>query len=132
MMAIAGVGPAMAERLRVIFAEPVLDPSGKRTRQAPVGHNVKYVTPLHIASASHLPPDNPVRRMFARAAVEGYLCNRQSPFLASTKDTPSFATDLLREVGESVDSMVQANYKKYPGFVDPISGQIYHIGVSRY
>ncbi|TVY33030.1 hypothetical protein LSUB1_G008053 [Lachnellula subtilissima] len=64
------------------------------------GQNTAHIVPRHIAYASELHPDNPVRRMVAAAAVEGYLRDPHFAFQAEVKDTPSFAMDLLREVQE--------------------------------
>jgi hypothetical protein len=85
---------------------------------------VAHITSLHIASASQLHPDNLVRRVFAAAAVEGYLRDPRFSLLAKTKDTLSFAMDLLREVQEVLHkSTTSAGY-----FVDPISGESHPIG----
>jgi hypothetical protein len=100
-------------------------------RPRPAGHNVAHITPLHIASASHLPADHTVRRVFACAAVEGYFRNAQPPFLAKTKDTPSFATDLLREVAEVSYKLIHLPSSEWsvtcPKFVDPINGVNYSV-----
>ena len=99
-------------------------PNPQASSYRSAGQNVAHITPLHIASASQLHPDNPVRRLFAAAAVEGYLRDLHFPFLAETKDTPSFAIDLLRETQVALHQpAAEACY-----FVDPISGQSFRIG----
>ncbi|TVY37974.1 hypothetical protein LOCC1_G006237 [Lachnellula occidentalis] len=88
------------------------------------GQNIAHIIPLHIAYASELPPHNPVRRIFAAAAVEGFMRTPYFAFQTLVKNTPSFAMDLLQEVQKALHrSAPEAGH-----FVDPITLEAFKIG----
>ncbi|TVY15164.1 hypothetical protein LARI1_G008224 [Lachnellula arida] len=113
--------PFNAQAMGMAPRHPNHPPPQTSSHRTP-GQNTAYITSLHIAHASELHPDNPVRRMVAKAAVEGYLRNPDFEFQDNVTDTPSFARDLLREVQETLHGP-EAGY-----FVDPITGKAFLVG----
>jgi hypothetical protein len=81
--------------------------------------NTFCLTSQHIASASFLPQQHPVRRVMAAASVEGYLRDQSHKFAPETQRYPSFGADLLREVSVALNGLKSASKV---AFEDPISG----------
>lgn len=93
----------------------------------PVEPNTKWIDREHIISATYLRREHPVRRTLAAASVAGYLRSDHYKFIEETHLYPSFAADLLLEVGSALDRP-----ESMPGggtFEDPISGKI--LGLDR-
>ncbi|PQE18980.1 BTB POZ fold protein [Rutstroemia sp. NJR-2017a WRK4] len=64
---------------------------------------------------------HPVRKIFATAAVEGYLRRNEFKFLKELHDCPDFAVDLLLEVKETLKT-VAIGVRTRVSFQDPLSG----------
>jgi len=57
----------------------------------------------HISSVAFLPDGHPVRRVFAIAAVEGYVRHDKHKFSKEICKSSNFAADLLLEVKETFE-----------------------------
>lgn len=85
-----------------------------------VDSNTYYITRDHIASATLLPREHPVRSVLAAASVEGFLRSTEHKFSEETHAYPSFGADLLQEIRlvlHSSESLRAATFE------DPISGR---------
>lgn len=117
MCRISGLAPPMAEYIRKVLVSNPSPESGLYWRHADT--NTHYITPQHIASACTLPPKHPVRRVLAKASVEGYLRQQNYKFLEETQLYSSFGADLLAEVSMALGGLISASNV---AFEDPISG----------
>lgn len=94
-----------------------------------VDSNTYYLTHDHIASATLLPREHPVRSVLAAASVEGFLRSAEYKFSKETHAYPSFGADLLQEIRlvlHSVDPLRAATFE------DPISGKRSEINTNVY
>jgi hypothetical protein len=85
-----------------------------------VDSNTYYLTHDHIASATLLPREHPVRSVLAAAFVEGFLRSPEHKFSKEIDAYPSFGADILQEtrlVLHRVKPLRAANFE------DPISGE---------
>ncbi|CEO60670.1 hypothetical protein PMG11_05266 [Penicillium brasilianum] len=117
---IVGLKTTMAQYIReIIISNPHPDTD---FFGPPVDTHTYWMDREHIISATFLPREHPVRRTIAAASVAGYLRSDDYKFIEETHLYPSFAADLLLEVGSALDRP-----ESMPGggtFEDPISGKI--------
>ncbi|KAF3005585.1 hypothetical protein E8E15_001333 [Penicillium rubens] len=83
--------------------------------------NTYWLDREYIISATYLRREHPVRQTLAAASVAGYLRSDDYKFNEETQTYPSFAADLLLEVGSALD---RPKSKPAGTFEDPISGKI--------
>jgi hypothetical protein len=116
---IVGLETKMAQYIRkIIIANP--HPKANDLWQ-PVDINNYWISREHIISATNLRREHPVRQTLAAASVAGYLRNDDYKFTEETQEYPSFAADLLFQVGSALD---RPKSKLACTFEDPISGKI--------
>ncbi|KAJ5489175.1 hypothetical protein N7539_004065 [Penicillium diatomitis] len=116
---IVGLETKMAQYIReIIIANP--HPEAKKF-WPPVDINTYWIDREHIISAISLRREHPVRQTLAAASVAGYLRSDNYKFIEETQEYPSFAADLLLEVGSALD---RPNSKPAGTFEDPISRKV--------
>lgn len=119
MYSIVGLETKMAQYIReIIIANPHPRASDF---WPPVDINTYWLDREHIISATYLRREHPVRQTLAAASVAGYLRSDDYKFNEETQEYPSFAADLLLEVGSALD---RPKSKPAGTFEDPISGKI--------
>lgn len=115
---IAGLKGTMAQYIKDILKDNPHPQTPDYWRH--VDNNTYYITRDHIASASLLPREHPVRRVLAAASVEGFLRSTKHKFSEETHAYPSFGADLLQEIRFVLHS---GKGHRAGTFEDPISGQ---------
>ncbi|KAL2825723.1 hypothetical protein BDW59DRAFT_69618 [Aspergillus cavernicola] len=83
--------------------------------------NVHHITSNHIHHAMQLPQGDPVRLLFSKAAIEGYLRSEHFKFQEETREIPEFAADFLEELKIVLKNVKTLDY--HATFVDPFSGE---------
>ncbi|PQE06002.1 BTB POZ fold protein [Rutstroemia sp. NJR-2017a BBW] len=115
MCEVTGLEIQMAKQIKSIMLDnppPEDDSEGSESTFCVVGQ--------HITSAFLLPRGHPVRKIFATAAVEGYIRRNEHKFSKEIHDCPDFAIDLLLEVKETLKTVAIVTHTKF-SFRDPLS-----------
>lgn len=80
--------------------------------------NTYWLDDTHIIAATTLPRGHTVRHLLAKASVHGFLKSNSYKFARIAQKYPSFAADLLREVGCALTGVEDANSGTY---MDPLT-----------
>lgn len=119
----------MAECIKaILISDPMpLSRADKLTRRIKVGERDTHaITSQHIFSARYLPQGHAVRRIIATASVEGFFRWKDYKFAREARQCPTFAADLLEEVGLALDNLEYA--EEDPVKVkNPITGEEFDI-----
>ncbi|KAJ5192612.1 hypothetical protein N7449_008754 [Penicillium cf. viridicatum] len=115
---IIGLETIMAQYIRNILKHNPHPENNRAWRH--VDSNTFYLTDDHIASATLLPREHPVRSVLAAASVEGFLRSKQHKFSEEVHAYPSFGVDLLLETRRV---LYKVGSDRGTTFEDPISGQ---------
>ena len=121
MCEVIGMEAKMADHIKgIILKTPV------RWTRHPDTHTT-HLSSEHLIATSALPSNHPVRKLFAIAAVEGYIRSDTPKFLKEMQDIPEFAVDLLAEVKVAINSfkLDKPPYldKQVMYFRDPMTGE---------
>lgn len=101
MRAMTGMESQMAQTIEDIVRSNL---AGLKIFPSDISANTYFIATEHILSAELLPTVHPVRRVLARASVDGYLRSRETfKFAPQLKTCLKFAADLLAEVGQALD-----------------------------
>lgn len=121
MCGITGMESLMAEHIKaIVLANP--SPEGwKWEKGRAPDTNTRCLTSQHITSAAALPEGHPVRAILAMAAVEGCLRQHNYQFESDTSKVPEFATDLLKAIRATIESLV-IDFNEIL-FEEPVSGE---------
>lgn len=116
-LGVTGVGSQMADLIKATM----LDNS---THDHHLNHhdaNIRYIGARHIHVASCLSKGHCVRRLLAKAAVEGFICSRNFSLLRELQEIPEFAADTLQELKIALSNVTVEN--SAVTFKDPLSGR---------
>lgn len=101
MRAMTGMESQMVQTIEDIVRSNL---AGLKIFPSDISANTYFIATEHILSAELLPTVHPVRRVLARASVDGYLRSRETfKFAPQLKTCLKFAADLLAEVGQALD-----------------------------
>jgi hypothetical protein len=125
MCKVTGLEIQMAEQIKnIMLANPPpedeSDESVSINQSRHPDTNTFCIVGQHITSAILLPRGHPVRKIFAIAAVEGYIRRNKHKFLKEIYDCPDFGVDLLLEVKEALKTVTYGEQPKI-SFRDPLS-----------
>ncbi|KAJ5368636.1 uncharacterized protein N7496_008396 [Penicillium cataractarum] len=114
MCGVTGLETAMAEQMEKIIL------TNKGEWDCCVDSNIECLSAEHISSAEYLITGHLVRRVLAKATVDGFLRCRNHKFASETLSCPRFSTDLLHEVGKVLEGLQDVDGSVR--FRDPLTG----------
>ncbi|KAI9367343.1 hypothetical protein BJX61DRAFT_538144 [Aspergillus egyptiacus] len=83
----------------------------------------EHITTRHIDAVSRLPKRHPVRLLFPKAAVEGYINSKSSKIVEVCQQIPEFSADLLVELRSVLGNVTAHSMYNTSYFTDPLTGE---------
>lgn len=116
MCGVTGMETPMAEQIEKTL---LANPASKVDWEPTADSNTHCVLAEHISSAEYLSMGHPVRRVLAKATIDGFLRSRKHKFAPETRSCPKFASDLLHEVEKVLETLQYMNDRV--SFRDPLT-----------